>query len=580
MSDSTDWPRIERAHPVARDRPATALAMALVAGAFAIVLAGMPSELFDLERHAAPKELALHATALVCVPLLLRGWRRVRLGVVDAALAAFVIWSGVSALFAANRWLSLRAFGVTFSGYIVYRAARRIAWGADDERGALVGVDAMDPGRVNQAGAGQAVWRVGRASAVLAGLAAAAITGASIGIAQAYGFDAEWLAARRAPGGTFGNRNFLAHVLAIAAPGMLLLAMLPLRGRARVLRWLAFAGLAAAAAAIVLTRSRAAWLGLAAGAGAMLLLGAIGRGALVGRLRAGAAGAAAVTVIIAVAAAVLLPNRLEWRSDSPYAETLVRIGDFREGSGRGRLIQYGNSLELIAYRPVLGLGPGNWFVHYPRVTEPGDPSFAGADPIPTNPWPSSDWVAFATERGPIGALLLLGAGVLAIVIVLRRLRQPAPAGTEAAPAGVALAGTLAAALVTGAFDAVLLLAAPSFYVFTTLGLLLPPTRPVVDRATGRRLGLGLRAGAVAIAVALVLSSVGQVVAIRIAGTGSDRAALERAAHFDPGSHRLRLGLARRGGCSRRIPHARAAAALMPHHAAPRRALAACGERPE
>src|SRR5690606_25346080 len=118
---------------------------------------------------------------------------------------------------------------------------------------------------------------------------------------------------------------------------------------------------------------------------------------------------------------------------------------------------------------------------------------------------------------------------------------------------------------------------PTYFGFTTLGLLLPGTRPVVARelAAGMRRPLGL--AVLGLSVALVLATAGQVTAIVVAGDGRDRAAVRTATFFDPGSHRLRLLLARRGGCSARVPHARAALALMPYHDAPKLALRACGE---
>jgi hypothetical protein len=73
---------------------------------------------------------------------------------------------------------------------------------------------------------------------------------------------------------------------------------------------------------------------------------------------------------------------------------------------------------------VFGTGPGNWMVKYPLVTQPGDPSYSGADPIPTNPWPSSDWMATLAERGVIGVLLLLLFGLSAVTVAFRRLRDP------------------------------------------------------------------------------------------------------------------------------------------------------------
>lgn len=516
------------------------LAATLVAGAFAIVLAGVDSELYDLDRHLAPKALALHLTAFAALFLLLPSWRRIELGITATLLAAFVLWTVLSAALATNRWLALHGAGITISGFVLYLAARRVA---ED----------------------------GLTARVIGGLAAAAVLAGGMGIAQAYGADWPLLADSRPPGGTFGNRNFLAHLTAIATP---LLAWVLLRGRPAA-AVLAFLGLVVAAGTIVLTRSRAAWLGTAVAMFTMIGCAWIGRRTVAEAISPRRMILIGGALAAGAAAAILLPNRLQWRSDSPYAETFTNIASYSEGSGRGRLIQYENSLALVADAPVFGVGPGNWFVHYPRVTSRGDPAFDGDDPIPTNPWPSSDWVAFLVERGPIGVLLLIAAGATAAITCLRRLRGD----PQRALAAIALLGTLAAAAVTGAFDAVLLLAAPTGFVFTALGLLLPGTRPVVVRALQPRSRRFLALSAVAGVLLLVVATAGQVAAIAIAGDGSSRARLQTAARFDPGSHRLRLLLARRGGCSVRLPHARAAYRLMPYHDAPERALIACGERP-
>jgi len=159
----------------------------LVAGALGVVLAVATSPVFDLDRHAVPKELVLHLTALFGLAVMLPGWRRLDAGVVECLLGLYVAWSGVSALFATNHWLAFRAFGISFSGFVVFqmaRSARRDGFG----------------------------W------AVVVGLALAATVGALTGLLQAYGADWEMLRGERAPGGTFGNRNFLAHFAVIAMP--------------------------------------------------------------------------------------------------------------------------------------------------------------------------------------------------------------------------------------------------------------------------------------------------------------------------------------------------------------------------
>ena len=82
------------------------------------------------------------------------------------------------------------------------------------------------------------------------------------GLVQAYGLvDTSLASLTRAPGGTFGNRNFMAHLVAIGLPVLLLRR---LEARSRGALRLGAVGIVLAAAALVLSRSRAAWLGAGA----------------------------------------------------------------------------------------------------------------------------------------------------------------------------------------------------------------------------------------------------------------------------------------------------------------------------
>ena len=389
---------------------------------------------------------------------------------VDVPLFGFAAWSTLSALFATNHWLSTRALALTISGLILYRAGRRAA--AEGAGGIL-----------------------------LAGLSFALVVGALTGLAQTYGFETWLLAESRAPGGTFGNRNFLAHLMAIGTP---LLVLLVLEARSQRRAALAATGLGLMVAAMVLTRSRAAWLGAVISTivmlGAWLIARHGGRRVLaLPRLRL-----AGLAVAVAVLAALLLPNRLSWRSDSPYRDTMRDLTNYREGSGRGRLIQYANSLRLIGIDPVFGTGPGNWPVKYPLVTTRGDPSFAGADPMPTNPWPSSDWVAFRhrarDRRGGAAAPGVRGDGADGAAAIAQR----RPGEVRRA---LALLGLLTAVLATGAFDAVLLLAPPTLLVWPAIGALLPRASPVGRIPVPVRTGL-LPLGALLLSLAM-LRSVGR-----------------------------------------------------------------------
>jgi hypothetical protein len=550
------------AHAAATDRAVGALTFLLAAGAFAVVLSGTASDMFELDRFSVPKELALNLTALLAALLLAANWRGLRATVPELVLGAFVVWSVVCAVLSVNRWIALRAVALTLSGFLIFLAARRIAQRASHPASSRMdGTDDPDPRR-----SGPFPGASTRESVLARVLALAVVAASLTGLVQAYGVELPGLSDARAPGGTFGNRNFLAHFAAIGVP---LVALAAFRARRAATRSFWLLGLVLCGNAIVLTRSRAGWLGLAAAAVITILAFAIARRTLFAAgLRTRQLAATGGAIALGAVTALVLPNTLEWTSESPYTETLTRLTDYRAGSGRGRLIQYGNSMKLVARNPVFGTGPGNWFTEYPLVTTPGDPSYAGAEPIPTNPWPSSDWVAVLAERGPVGLALVLLAGAAIGAIALRRLRGPDP---TAALDAVTLLSILAAAAVTGLFDAVLLNAAPTFLVAAAVGLLLPSSREFVDRRLDGRARAAIVAVTLGAALAGATRSAQQLAAIRIVDNGkASRTSIENALAVDPANHRLHLRLA-----ARDCVHARAAARLMPFHELPRRAVARC-----
>src|SRR5690242_529372 len=398
--------------PEPRSAP-VALAILLLA-AFAVVLAVLPYPVFELDRYTFPKELVLEVAALAAALVSLASARRLTLFAVDGLIGLFVLISAVSTLAASNGWLALRALGVTLAGAALFWSARAVA-------------------------------RAGLGTPLVTGLAIAVVLGAVTGLVQAYGLVSTSLASlTRAPGGTFGNRNFMAHLVAIGLP-LLLFVTLDARSRTRL--GFGAAGVCLAATALVLSRSRAAWLA-ASVAGAVLTFEGLWVGQLWGdrRLRSRVVRLAAVAGL-GVVLALALPNRLNWRSDSPYLESLTGVANYREGSGRGRVIQYGNTLKMAVQHPLLGVGPGNWPVFYPAFMSRDDPSFDANDIIPTIPWPSSDWMAIASERGfPALAVLLLTGGFIALG-AWSRVRRAARHGP--ALADLAIVATLLAIAVAG-----------------------------------------------------------------------------------------------------------------------------------
>jgi O-antigen ligase len=532
--------------PAPASRLDRAAALVVILGAIGVVLAASAYKTFDLDRFFVPKELVLHVAAATSAVLVLERLPRASFGVIDLLLGGFLALSLVSAVAAQNHWLAARAVAVSASGIILFWTVRTLA-------------------------------RAGLARRLLAGICVAVVLGALTALAQAYGVVSEYASLARAPGGTFGNRNFMAHLSAIGVPSLVYLA-LSTRRRAGAL--LAVLGLAIVAAAVVLSRSRAAWVALLV-TGVLLLAGTLWRWRVIGPSAARRASMLGIAVVAAVAGALLLPNALEWKSDSPYLDSVAGVVNYRSGSGRGRLIQYRTSLTLAMRHPVLGVGPGNWAVEYPRVAKRGDPSLTDAG-MTANPWPSSDWAAFVSERGGPAALLLALAFAGILVVALFRLRDALR--PEQALEALALAGTVTTTLAVGAFDAVLLLAAPALVAWALLGTLGATVAPLSRwtpalHPARRRLLVVLVA---AFGVLSTLRSASQLGGMAIFH-GADRLAeFERAARVDPGSYRIRLRTAEaamaRGDCRRVRTHAGAANELFPAAPAPRRLLRRCGRR--
>jgi O-antigen ligase len=515
----------------------------LQGGAIAVVLAAAPYKTFELDRFFVPKELILHVTALLATLLCLVRARRLGLGRVDQLLGLFLLLGMASALFATNWWLAGRAVAVSLSGAACFWSARQVA-------------------------------RAGLARPLLTALALAGVIGAVTALLQAYGVRTEYVSLNRAPGGTFGNRNFMAHLCVITLPTLVLVAATtPTR---RAYAWWA-GGVALVAGALILSRSRAAWLALLVGAAVLLPFAFIALRRGRGTLRFRRLFALPIAAVLGGGLALVLPNTLDWRSDSPYLDTAKSVVNYKEGSGRGRLVQYGNSLRMSLHHPLFGVGPGNWPVVYPRFAATEDPSLAD-NGMTSNPWPSSDWMTFVSERG-IVSFVLLGLAMLALLVdglrAVRDGRTP-----EERLTACTLLGTLAILLVVGTFDAVLLLPVPALVAWTLVGALSAPTRErkAVTLSLPRR-ALALLAVA-ALGGLAVMRSASQLAAMSIFSTTSRASQLERASVLDPGSYRIHLrlaeGYARRGSCRRVLAHAGAAHDLYPNAPQPKRLLSSCG----
>ncbi len=518
-------------------------------GFVAVILIALSYKPFEFDRYFVPKELVLNSVALLAAVALFARRRTLALDPTDFLLAIFLAWSALSAVFSTNYWLAQRALGLSAASALVFWATRRIARG-------------------------------GGARDLLIAAALATIIAALNALLQAYGLDTELFTLARAPGGTLGNRNFIAHVSAIGMPSVIWCTV---TARRPVGAMIGSIGFGLVSAALFLSRSRAAWLALLA---ALIVLGFLfltsrkywNREIVAGRLaRLALAGAIGATLSVA------LPNSLHWNSDSPYLDSARGVVNYKKGSGEGRIAQYRNSLKMSAAHPVFGVGPGNWPVRYVKYAPASDKSL-GDDGMTANPWPSSDWVAFISERGLIATLALLGVFTTLFFSALRRWKDATDG--EAVLLKITLAATIAAAIVVSCFDAALLLPAPAFLVWGILGAASGGAhvgslqrRREVELSPGRwKMLAAITLFVVALSVA---RSATETTAMTIIGRGGQTANWVRGAAWDPGSYRINARVAQlyinRGRCAKAIPYADQGVDLFPSSMPAKRMLRRCGK---
>src|SRR5579872_461909 len=232
----------------------------LQTGAIAAVLIASNQTVFDLDRFLVPKELVVHAMAFLAAIFAFGALRRMEMSRADWLLVLYLALSAVSAAFATNGWLGFRAFALSASVILIFWTARALG----DAR-------------------------------LINALAIAVVIASLTSLLETYGMRLSIFASTRVPGGTLGNRNFIAHLAAIGLP---LLFAIAIRGG----RFLpASIGVAIVTASLVLTRSRAAWIAAAV----MLVVFVISSHAwarMAGVLVFAVAGAAA---------AMIIPNTLQ-----------------------------------------------------------------------------------------------------------------------------------------------------------------------------------------------------------------------------------------------------------------------------
>jgi O-antigen ligase len=177
-----------------------------------------------------------------------------------------------------------------------------------------------------------------------------------------------------------------------------------------------------AAWALVVSQTRSAWVGTAAG------LAALGALAL---LRAPRWAWAALAAMVALA--LLLPGGIRSRL------TVV------DESSRDRYYMWQAGLDMVMERPVFGQGPGMVEVVYPRFKWPEAPN-------PRQPHLHNNVLQIAAERGLPGLVFFLWWVGVAFLAALREARRAAAEGRGPRWAAAGALAALSAVFVAGLFE--------------------------------------------------------------------------------------------------------------------------------
>jgi O-antigen ligase/Flp pilus assembly protein TadD len=265
---------------------------------------------------------------------------------------------------------------------------------------------------------GSSLSRQGDRAAVVRAATAASILVSIYALFQAAGLDPlDWagnidVSRTRS---TMGNAAFLGAYLAMIVPlagSLALSTSQPHRARA-----LYSAASILAFAALLSTRTRGAWVGALAGLVVVVALEWPRIRAARGRLAGALVAATALLVLLATV--------------SPLASRIRSVADPKSGTGRGRLIQWGRTIELIAERPVVGWGPETYAFVFPRFIDERFERTVGRAVIPDRA--HNVFLDVASATGLLGVVAYLGILALsAWALVRARLRNPLTVGLAGA----------------------------------------------------------------------------------------------------------------------------------------------------
>ncbi len=255
---------------------------------------------------------------------------------------------------------------------------------------------------------------------ILVAGAACGILVSLVGISEYLGWRPFIIPSAGLPSATFGYRNLAAMYLIQSIPlciGLFAIA------RSRGIAVLAASSGALMLVFLIYTRTRGAWAGLIGSLLITLVIWTATRSRRpISHARLSVAKKiSAVGAILLVAAIGWLPSNLPKIGPQSIDEKKASIATAftsvaEQGAGRGRLILWKHTLEMVQDHAALGVGLGNWAVHYP-LYDRGDPiTFSAA---PERPHNDALWIL--SEVGLLGFICYIWLAILVLKAVWRHL---------------------------------------------------------------------------------------------------------------------------------------------------------------
>ena len=307
--------------------------------------------------------------------------------VLNLPILTYVLWTAVALLWAGNRIAALGAIGHLLTYAMLFAAT-------------IVTLRREDLSRLIEA----VCW-------VGAGVSL-------IGLGEFWGLDLFQSNGR--PSATFGYRNMAAAYLVMAIPlsvGVLLTAR---SGRAF--------GIGVIAATLmsiflVYTRTRGAWAALFAATvvtAGFALVYHPSVGAVLSRSGKKWIAAGLIGFLLLAPWNPRLSTTRSRHLDEGKASLVNALSSAnRPGADRGRRAMWSHTVEMISDHPAFGIGPGNWLFAYPPY-DGGDMLRVGSAPER----PHNDYLWIASETGLIGLALYSWLIIAALLLCLRRIRDP------------------------------------------------------------------------------------------------------------------------------------------------------------